>query len=504
MAESGHNSVVGKRLRFLRVACSYLGFGTFHWARKDTASSRLRHDTLPLSMPLRNDRIGWTSQEIARLKVLSALGKSAADAASILNAEFHNGMRVRTDTAVGMVRTKKSIMVARPMSIPPQSADVKEQEVEVTQTEKGTEAKAVGKRIRTVDDLLKHIGADMTKYEVDKSEATKYEVATKDPGTGKVTINELHRVMVRLRPKAGPNVYEAVSALIAGAVKPRRPVPAQKHHVKSDIMQALVIADPHVGKYAWSHETGWEDYDVSIATRLLRDSAGELLADGNSRGVGRRVIMLLGDFFHYDTPHGATTKGTPLDRDGRVEKMLEAGSEVLFDIIEASASTVQTEVILVPGNHDTVLTIALRQILTAHFRGDRRVQVDVQGTTRKYIEHGKCLIGMTHGDKARKNLGEIMASEAPEAWGRSRYREIHTGHLHSTAEVQTIGGVVIRTAPALCPPDGWHAAEGFVGAPRGMESYYYHAAGSLVGMTMSSPDSHGKAPQNKRLHKPKG
>lgn len=432
------------------------------------------------------------------------MGKSAIEAAVVLNAEFHGGATVRTDASVNMVRTRNGIKVTKAMSLAPQSAEVKEQEVEVTETEQGTEAKAVGKRIRTVDDLLRHIGADMTKYEVDKSEATKYEVATKDPGTGKVTINELHRVMVRLRPKAGPNVHEAVSAIIAGLVAPRSPVPAPKRHAKSDIMQALVIADPHVGKYAWSHETGWEDYDISIATNLLRDSAGELLADGNSRGVGRRVIMLLGDYFHYDTPHGATTKGTPLDRDGRVEKMLEAGSEVLFDVIEESAAIIPTEVILVPGNHDTILTVALRQILTAHFRHDRRVSVDVRGTTRKYIEHGKCLIGMTHGDKARKRLGEIMAAEASEAWGRSRYREIHTGHLHSVAEVQTVGGVVIRTAPALCPPDGWHAAEGYVGTPRGMESYYYHAAGSLVGMTMSSPDSHGKASQSKRLHKPKG
>jgi metallophosphoesterase superfamily enzyme len=269
-------------------------------------------------------------------------------------------------------------------------------------------------------------------------------------------------------------------------------------------MQALVIADPHVGKYSWSHETGWEDYDIGIATRLIRDAAGELLADGDGRGVGRRVIMLLGDYFHYDTPHGQTTKGTPLDRDGRVEKMLEAGAETLFDIIEQSAQVIPTEVILVPGNHDTILTVALRQILTAHFRGDRRVQVDVRGTTRKYIEHGKCLIGMTHGDKARKTLGEIMASEASEAWGRSRYREIHTGHLHSSAEVHTVGGVVIRTAPALCPPDGWHAAEGFVGATRGMESYYYHAAGSLVGMTMSTPKSHGKVAKAQRLHQSQG
>jgi len=445
-------------------------------------------------MPVRSDHVPWSGAEKRRVAVLSSQGFGSRQVAAALNKEFHDGESVRSQEAVRLIRSKHGLYVAKVQAERVKvAAPQTEQEVEHKATESGIEARANGKRIKTVEDLLAHIGADLTRFEVGQSEATKYEVATKDPATGKVTTTELHRVFVKLRPKAGPSVVELVERLIAGALAKRSPVVQASHRTQGDVMQALVIADPHIGKYAWSHETGWEDYDISIAAQLIRSSAAELIADGNRRGVGRRVILLLGDYFHYDTPHGQTTKGTPLDRDGRVEKMIEAGAKVLFDVIEASAKTVNTEVILVPGNHDAVLTVALRQILTAHFRSDSRVQVDTRGTSRKYIEHGRCLIGMTHGDKARKRLGELMAAEASEAWGRSRYREIHTGHLHSTAEVQTVGGVVIRTAPALCPPDGWHAVEGFVGAPRGMESYYYHAAGSLVGMTMSTPDSHGKA-----------
>lgn len=449
-------------------------------------------------MPVRSDHVPWNAAEKRRVAVLSSQGFGSRQVAAAINKEFHDGDPVRTQEAVRLIRSKNGLYVAKVKAERVKiAAPQTEQEVEHKATEGGIEARANGKRIKTVEDLLAHIGADMTRYEVERSEATKYEVATKDPETGKVTTTELHRVFVRLKARAGPSVIETVGAMIAGAFAKRAPVVrALPRRSQGEVMQAMVIADPHVGKYAWSHETGWEDYDISIATRLLRESAAELLEDGNQASVGRRVIMLLGDYFHYDTPHGQTTKGTPLDRDGRVEKMIEAGSKALFDIVEASAKAMPTEVVLVPGNHDAVLTVALRQILTAHFRGDSRVHVDTRGTSRKYIEHGRCLIGMTHGDKARKRLGELMAAEASEAWGRSRYREIHTGHLHSTAEVQTIGGVVIRTAPALCPPDGWHAVEGFVGAPRGMESYYYHAAGSLVGMTMSTPDSHGKGASN--------
>jgi len=196
---------------------------------------------------------------------------------------------------------------------------------------------------------------------------------------------------------------------------------------------------------------------------------------------------LLGDYFYYDTPDAKTTKGTALERDGRVEKMVEEGAAILFDIIEQSA-TIPTSVVLVPGNHDAMMTVALRHILRAYFRKDDRVTIDDAKTTRKYVTHGKVLLGLTHGDKAKKRLGELMPAEVPDLWGKSLYREWHTGHLHGEAEVQTVGGVVIRTAPALCPPDGWHAQEGYVGKPRGMQTFYYHAAGSLLGMAVSNPD----------------
>lgn len=457
-------------------------------------------------MAQRHDLIGWSAEEHERFVSLTANGLSAKQVALLLNREFHDNQPVRTEASINNKRTKGKIKVGqRQPPIPARSAPP-EQEVERTDFRGGTEAKSIGTRIKSVEDLLRHIEADMSKFEIEKSEATKYETATRSPETGEANIVELHRVFVRLRPKMGPSVAEQVEAIINGAFAKRAPASHPRHKRRGDgIMQVIVVADPHVGKYAWSRETGWEDYDISIATSLLRESMSELIHDGNTRNVERRVILLLGDYFHYDTPHGATTGGTSLDRDGRIEKMIESGAAVLFDMIAESASRVQTEVVLVPGNHDAVLTIALRQILAAHFRADKRVLVDGRGTSRKYIKHGKCLIGATHGDKARKRLGELMAAEAASEWGDSICREIHTGHLHSIGEVQTIAGVVVRTAPALCPPDGWHAAEGFVGATRGMQSYYYHSSGCLVGMSMSTPREGDNAKEvRKRIYQSQG
>ena len=94
---------------------------------------------------------------------------------------------------------------------------------QVTQRQDGDvlEAKSTSRRIKTGEDLLRHIEADLQRYEVRASEATKWEVGTSD-GEGGTTVTELHRVFVRLRPKAGPSVQECVEAMIAAAAKKLR------------------------------------------------------------------------------------------------------------------------------------------------------------------------------------------------------------------------------------------------------------------------------------------
>jgi hypothetical protein len=54
--------------------------------------------------------------------------------------------------------------------------------------------------------------------------------------------------------------------------------------------------------------------------------------------------------------------------------------------------------------------------------------------------------------------------------------------------VETIDGVLVRTAPAVCPPDDWHAEEGYVGSLRAIESLFYRPGGGLLGSRVSSPD----------------
>ena len=166
--------------------------------------------------------------------------------------------------------------------------------------------------------------------------------------------------------------------------------------------------------------------------------------------------------------------------------MIEEGAKCLFDVIEESASAVPTHIIVVPGNHDFVLSWALQRILLSHFRNDKRVTVDNTFTERKYHLHGQCLLGLTHGEKAVKRLPGLMAREAPQ-FSTVRLREWHTGHFHQRKEVTTIEGVLMRGHPSLSSADSWHAGEGFI-SDRGMDAIIYHKAGAVVATHSYTPD----------------
>ena len=374
-------------------------------------------------------------------------------------------------------------------SLPP-AADAEQ----VTQRQEGDtlEARSTSRRIKTVADLLAHIEADMTRYEVAASEATKWEVGTGD-GDGGTTVTELHRVFVRLRPKAGPNVREAVEAMIQAATRDiRRPAAKSHGKAKPGLWQVLVVSDTHFGNYSWRETTG-ADWDLAIAERVVRDTGHELLAVGDTHKPARRTIAFLGDLFHYDRAERAeTSSGTLLERDGRLQKMLDVGTTTLLGLVERSAETVPTDVVLVNGNHDETLSWVFHRLLLERYRSDKRITIDGNYTGRKYLNHGRNLLGFAHGHRAKKKLPQLMAIEAASQWAACPYREYHTGHYHSTAAewsrpIETIDGVLVRTAPSLCVADDWHASLGFLNARQAMETFIYANDGGMIATHVAGP-----------------
>jgi hypothetical protein len=130
--------------------------------------------------------------------------------------------------------------------------------------------------------------------------------------------------------------------------------------------------------------------------------------------------------------------------------------------------------------------------LLERFRNSRIAKVKPDFTGRQYLSHGGNLLGFTHGHKAKPKLPQIMALEQPKAWSQSVYREWHTGHLHHQAAannkpIDTLDGVIVRTAPALNPPDDYHAINGWIGSRQAMETFLYRHGGGLASMHVAGP-----------------
>lgn len=439
-------------------------------------------------MPIRKDRDPWSGAEDEWLREMAARGVPVPKQHRQWPATFPP----RTLAALRMRRTTLGIVTAPNVDeaqrgLPQPKPTAPEQTIDKRDTGDELVVTALGSQVRTLDELVKRAEIDLTRYEVDRPETSMYETSVRDE-FGKVKKIQNFRIVARFRLKQGPNVAEQVQALIAGAFAKRAPRQSQgksPRKLDAQLMQAVVIADPHLAKYAWGRETGGEDYDLSVASQLVHRAATELMEWGDGHRPAVRYILCLGDLLHFDNPQGTTTGGTPQDRDTRVAKMLEEAQSVLCGLVERSAATCETRVVMVPGNHDRLNTLAMQLILAAYFRGAPHVSVDIEPTHRKYVEWGQCLLGLTHGDTARRRLAGLMQVERKAAWGRSRVREWHHGHFHREASTTTEGGVTIREHLSLSPPDSWHAIEGYVGAPRGMDSYLYHAEGFVRGMWRS-------------------
>ena len=64
-------------------------------------------------------------------------------------------------------------------------------------------------------------------------------------------------------------------------------------------------------------------------------------------------------------------------------------------------------------------------------------------------------------------------------FGRTLFRECHTGHTHMT-KLDEQHGVRVRVLPALCPADAWHSENGYIGNKRSAEAYVWDKNEGLI------------------------
>jgi len=349
-------------------------------------------------------------------------------------------------------------------------------------------------RIHTLDQLLTYFEVDTDIWEVERFVANKWEMGYKDESTGKAAVEELYQVKAFLRRKKNVAFAKVEIEDLKRLAKTASsfPKPIKKSAKHKGGMLEINFTDHHFGKLSWGLETGWANYDVKIATQVFHRALDTTL-DRSPFSYYDEIWFIVGnDLFNADDTQGRTTAGTQVESDVRHEKTYVTVRTLLIQAIEKLRHlTDKVRVIVVPGNHDHNATWHLGDSLEVYFTNYDDVDVDNQPSPRKYHRFGQTLIMYTHGDKGKRaDLPLLMAAEKPSLFGATRFHEIHTGHTHQT-RLEEKHGIRIRVLPALCPPDAWHAENGYVGNLRSSESFVWDREEGLIG-TIIYTDSDGK------------
>jgi hypothetical protein len=268
-----------------------------------------------------------------------------------------------------------------------------------------------------------------------------------------------------------------------------KPSTIAKVKTPTGLVLELALSDHHFGKLAWPSETDGRPYDVKIAEATFMRALEQLIE--RSKGyVYEQVLLIVGnDIFHSNDQAGNTANGTRLDTEGRFQKTYWTVRKMLCNAIERLKQIAPVKVMVIVGNHDKLSAWTLGDSIDCWFHADPKVSVDNAPTYRKYFEFGKVLLMFTHGDLGRReDFPLLMATERSEAFGRTKFREVHTGHLHTT-KTQEWHGVRVRILPALCPQDAWHHENAYTGAQRVAEAYVWSPEEGLIAQFFYNDDA---------------
>jgi hypothetical protein len=354
----------------------------------------------------------------------------------------------------------------------------------------------VDREVRTLEELIEICKIDTSVWNVDRHVIETWPTTMKPAAVGSSgnwrrddarpvqVVNFLVKAYLSRKSEVIAARNE-IAELKAEALRLAEYRPAIVHEpTDGELMLEVAIPDTHVGKLAWSEETGHGNYDTKIAVGGYHVAVDKLLSRVRGHRFTKILLPIGNDLLNADNREGLTTRGTQQQGDGRYQKTFRIVRRMIEETIEKLRLLAPVDVIVVPGNHDTLAAWHLGDSLECLYRNVPDVSIDNSANLRKFVQFGKVMLMFCHGDKGKKiDYPLLMARERKEMWATSEHREIHIGHTHESKVAERLG-VKTRVSPALCPPDAWHAENMFVGNARGAEAYVWHREEGLINLAV--------------------
>ena len=333
----------------------------------------------------------------------------------------------------------------------------KQTEITDEQSDKERILSSRSANITSLDDLLKYSKVDLSKWKVSRHIINTWEVTT---GEGKTYTN--YQVKVWLESRQQESIEDIIAEFKKQAENyaPKYPQIIRKEQQDSNLLE-MSMPDFHLGQLSWGKETGRQNYDVKISYTLLIDAVEYLIEHTRQFKIDKIIFPIGNDFYNVNSAMNTTFAGTAQDEDCRWQKSFTYGREMAVEAVDRMSSVADVTVVVIPGNHDYEKSFYLGEALKAWYRNCKNVTVDNSPMIKKYYDYGNTLIGYTHGDKMRHNdLPLIMATDVPDKWAKTKYREFHVGHLHRKS-MNEFRQVRVEVLSSLAPISAWAANAGY-------------------------------------------
>lgn len=242
----------------------------------------------------------------------------------------------------------------------------------------------------------------------------------------------------------------------------------QKRELKpsnSKYAAILALQDYHYGRLSSILEV-FDATSPEEQEKLLFDALTDIFSKIQGFGTAEKCFITIGgDFVNSDNEQGGTTKGTPQDSFPSHTALTVHASFLMVRIVDfARQHFSEVELVCVKGNHDSGTSVALHMFLSAWFRETPDVISIIDYRSRQYRMYHNTLIMFHHGDMKQKvtNWPLIMANEASEFWGKSKYRMIVSGHKHTHVSEDIMGTHRIQVG-SLSSEDRYSTLQGYQG-----------------------------------------
>ena len=267
----------------------------------------------------------------------------------------------------------------------------------------------------------------------------------------------LYQSRLTAKPKQNKSItFEDVDRFFENH-KYKSKINIKKYRDNNKKVLEIAVADMHNGKLPYLNDDSVQDNFYYTISEILNRSKG--------KSISKIYFTPMGDTSNFDHINGSTTSGTPVSNNKTLQTVFDETTDMFIDAIEQLSNIAEVEVLHIPGNHDLGFSYYLSKSLEMYFRKHDGVKIDTDHKIRKFRVIGNTLLGVGHGNISKANGSGWLQVEAREEWGKTKYSEIHYGHIHSQNTTEK-NGTIVRYLPSMSPTDDWHYEKGFVGAIR--------------------------------------